>query len=209
MIIEPSRVLAFWLANVAICITPGPDTMYVLARSIGQGKKTGLVSAAAILTGVTCHLAMGALGLAALLQASPMAFTVIKLAGAIYLGYLGVKLLFSKAQLEAAEQEKDSVGRIYRQGVLTNLLNPKAILFTFAFLPQFIDPNRGTFLAQYSVLGIVMLCTDWVYLATVAVLAGRIGDWLESSPKFQRAQKKVLGTFFVWIAAKLALSSKS
>src|SRR5947209_4624879 len=134
---------AFLLASFLLWITPGPDTMYILARSISQGIRAGVLSALGIGCGILLHTTLAAFGLSALLAASATAFHVVKLAGAAYLIYLGVQALRGSGALATPEIAAASPWRIVRQGILTNALNPKVAIFFLAFLPQFVDPAAG------------------------------------------------------------------
>src|SRR5437867_9894661 len=144
---------AFLLASFLLWITPGPDTMYILARSISQGIQAGVLSALGIGCGILLHTTLAAFGLSALLAASATAFHVVKLAGAAYLIYLGVQALRASGRLATPEIAAASPWRIFRQGVLTNALNPKVAIFFLAFLPQFVNPAAGLGPVPFLLLG--------------------------------------------------------
>jgi threonine/homoserine/homoserine lactone efflux protein len=144
---------AFILASLLLWITPGPDTMYILARSIAQGLRAGVMSAFGIGCGILIHTAFAAFGLSALVATSAAAFRLVKLAGAGYLVYLGVQALRASGTLSTPEIAAAGLGRIFRQGILTNALNPKVAIFFLAFLPQFVDPTAGLGPVPFLLLG--------------------------------------------------------
>src|SRR4051812_25879304 len=145
----------FLAAGLALNLTPGPDMLYVATRGASEGRSAGIVSALGIGAGTLVHIALVAAGLAALLTAVPVAYTAVRLAGAAYLIYLGVRALLSKAAIAEKTLEPASLGTIFRQGVITNVLNPKVALFFLAFLPQFVDPARGNPALQVIGLGLL------------------------------------------------------
>ncbi|MFP2910569.1 LysE family translocator, partial [Pyxidicoccus sp. 3LFB2] len=188
MLFDPTRLAAFMVACLALILTPGPDTMYVLARSLGQGRSAGVISALGICAGCLFHIAAAALGLSALLATSAMAFTVVKWVGAVYLVWMGVQMLRSKAGPEAVQGlPPSSLGRIFRDGVVTNVLNPKVALFFLAFLPQFVDPARGSTALQFVLLGLVFAVTGTLWLMFLASAAGAFGGWLRRNPRVAAA----------------------
>jgi threonine/homoserine/homoserine lactone efflux protein len=167
---------AFLVASFLLWMTPGPDTMYILARSISQGFRAGALSALGISCGILIHTAFAAFGLSALLAASATAFEVVKLAGAAYLIYLGIQALRASGTVSTPDLVAASPGRIFRQGVLTNALNPKVAIFFLAFLPQFVHPSAGLGPIPFLILGGVFVSggTLWsLGLATVAARATR------------------------------------
>ncbi|MCE9668059.1 LysE family translocator [Myxococcus stipitatus] len=209
MLFEPTRLVAFLLAGIALNLTPGPDTMYVLARSVGQGRGAGFVSALGIAVGCLFHIAAATLGLSALLATSAVAFTVVKWVGALYLVWLGIQMLRSKAGPDAVRGlAPASLWRIFRDGVVTNVLNPKVALFFLAFLPQFVDPTRGSTGLQFVLLGLLFDLTGTLWLAFIAGVAGAFGAWLRRSPRFTAWQQRVTGGVFVALGARLALQER-
>lgn len=210
MLFEPTRLVAFLVAGLALNLTPGPDTMYVLARSMGQGRAAGFVSALGISVGCLFHIAAAALGLSALLATSAMAFLVVKWVGALYLVWMGVRMVLSKQGPEAVRGlEPASLWRIFRDGVVTNVLNPKVALFFLAFLPQFVDPTRGSPGLQFVLLGLLFDVTGTLWLAFLAGVAGAFGGWLRRNPRFAAWQQRVTGGIFVALGARLALQERS
>jgi threonine/homoserine/homoserine lactone efflux protein len=155
-----STLSLFITAALILVFTPGPNTLYIIARSVQQGRVAGIVSSLGIQVGSLFHIAAAALGVSALLLSSALAFSVVKYVGAAYLIFLGVKTLLTREKVAEAETvEVKSLSRAFYQGVLVSLLNPKAALFFFAFLPQFVDAKRGPAATQILFLGaIVEIC---------------------------------------------------
>jgi threonine/homoserine/homoserine lactone efflux protein len=159
----------FVAAGLALNITPGPDMLYVAARGASEGRPAGIASALGIGAGTLVHIALVAAGLAAVLAAVPVAYLAIRLGGAAYLIYLGVRGLMARSSATAAPLEPASLGVIFRQGVITNVLNPKVALFFLAFLPQFVDPTRGNPALQVIALGLIFDTTGTLVNLAVAV----------------------------------------
>jgi threonine/homoserine/homoserine lactone efflux protein len=206
MLPDSSDLLVFLVATLALNLTPGPDMLYVIARSVGQGRTAGIVSALGIGAGIFVHIFAVALGLATLLVSVPLGFEVIKYAGAAYLLYLGIRILVSKEEIiTKGRVKKDNLARIFQQGVITNVLNPKVALFFLAFLPQFVDEARGPIGWQVVALGLLFNISGTLVNVGVALLAGSIGNRLKGRPAFARAQKWLTGGIFIGLAVRLAL----
>src|SRR6202521_4775327 len=163
----------FSLAAVLLLLAPGPAVLYIVARSIEQGRIAGLASVCGITTGTLVHVLAAALGLSALLASSALAFAVVKYAGAGYLIYIGVRRILSRTETPAARIElpRRSLGRLYRDGFIVNLLNPKTALFFLAFLPQFVDPARGAVAMQMLILGVLFVAVALLSDSSYALLA--------------------------------------
>ena len=194
-------------ASLALVLVPGPAVLYIVTRSVDQGRQAGLTSAAGIATGGLVHVAGAALGLSALLASSAVAFSVVKYIGAAYLIFLGVRTLIARPDpLAATTRAPRTMRRLFAQGVVVQALNPKVALFFLAFLPQFVDPARGSVLVQTILLGAMFiaigLCSDSLY----AIIAGGAGDWLKRQPAFAAAQRYVAGTVFIGLGLTTALS---
>jgi len=184
--------------------------LYIIARSIDQGRLAGFVSVLSIESGNSVHVLAATLGLSAILMSSAMAFTIVKYLGAAYLVYLGIRRLLSKHQeYEIARVQKQSLRRIYSQGVLVAILNPKTALFFLAFLPQFVDTSAGSVSLQLLTLGglfvIMAIVTDSIY----AFLASTAGNWLKKSQSFLRANRYVVGSMYIGLGVTAALSHNS
>lgn len=207
---ELSMLALFMVAALVLLITPGPAVLYIVARSIDQGRRAGIVSMLGIHVGTLFHVAAAALGLSALLVSSALAFNVVKYVGAAYLIYLGLRKLLAREELHQPEViETRKLARIFYQGVLVNLLNPKTALFFFAFLPQFVNPGKGAVAGQILFLGftfvVLGICSDGLY----ALLAGTMGHWLKGNLRFLRAQRYFAGTVYIGLGLTTALSGSS
>jgi threonine/homoserine/homoserine lactone efflux protein len=197
----------FLTATIVLLLTPGPAVLYIITRSVDQGRRAGLVSVLGIEAGGLFHVAAAALGISAILMTSALAFEVVKYLGAAYLIYLGVQKLRSRVDVEQTEVvQPDSLRRIFSQGVIVNVLNPKTALFFFAFLPQFVDPSRGSVAVQMVMLGILFLLTATITDGMYAVLAGTAGRWLRGNLRFLRAQKYVAGIVYIGLGVVAALT---
>src|SRR5262249_11276594 len=193
-------------ATVLLNLTPGPDMLYVIARSLGQGRPAGIASALGITAGCVVHMLAVAFGLAQLLVAVPAAYEIVKYAGALYLVYLGIRTLGASggAPVES-EIGRDDLPTIFRQGVTTNVLNPKVALFFLAFLPQFADPRRGSVAAQILFLGVLFNISGTIVNVVVALLASRAGGWLRDRVGASPAFRYLTGGMFIGLGLRLAL----
>jgi threonine/homoserine/homoserine lactone efflux protein len=207
---DPGTLAVFALASLALAVVPGPAVLYIVAQSIHGGRRAGVVSSLGISTGGLFHVLAAVVGLSAVLAASAEAFTVVKLLGAAYLIWLGIRTLLSSDDRIAGRGAEPTLSRTYRRGVVVNILNPKTALFFLAFLPQFVDPDGST-RGQLAVLGLmfvaIALTTDLVW----ALVAGTAGAVLRRSRTFLRLQRYVSGTIFVGlgVAAAFAGSHRS
>lgn len=197
----------FLLAGIVLNLTPGPDTFYILSRSLGEGVRAGVASALGIACGLFVHTLLAALGLSAFLAASTTAFTLIKLAGAGYLIYLGVRMLFARSEESAstAESGRDGLMAIFRQGVLTNVLNPKIALFFLAFLPQFISPASTAKSAAFLLLGLCFIATSTVWCLLLALFAGQMRQYLVPDAGMARMVNQVAGVLIIFLGLYLAV----
>jgi len=177
----------FLLAALILLLTPGPAVLYIIARSLDQGRVAGLVSVAGLSAGTWVHVLGAALGLSAILVSSALAFSVVKYLGAAYLIYLGLRRLLSCNEVrEAAQYQPQSLRRIFSQGVVVAILNPKSAMFFFAFLPQFVDPSRGSVTMQLLTLGFIYIAMALITDGMYALLAGTLGGWLKGRRAFLR-----------------------
>jgi threonine/homoserine/homoserine lactone efflux protein len=204
----------FWLfalASFLLNITPGNDMLYVASRSAAQGVRAGIVSSLGIMAGCLVHLAAAAAGLSVLLARSAMAFDIIKYIGAGYLVYLGVKALLSRKGVDFGRVDgaaPASYRKLFLQGVLTNVLNPKVALFFLAFLPQFINVQGKHGTEAILLLGTWFDVGGTLVNVAVAVLFGRIGEWLKQHRRWLKVQEKVTGLVLVALGIKVALTTK-
>ena len=168
------------MAAILLLLTPGPAVLYIVARSVEQGRLAGLVSVCGITTGTLVHVLAAALGLSALLASSAAAFGVVKYAGAAYLVYIGARRILSRSEApaERVKLPRRSLARLYRDGFIVNLLNPKTALFFLAFLPQFVDPSRGAAAFQIAFLGLLFALMGLISDGLYAVAAGAAGKWV-------------------------------
>jgi threonine/homoserine/homoserine lactone efflux protein len=202
-----SKLSLFLGVTLILVFTPGPNTLYIIARSIQQGRKAGIVSSLGVQVGTMLHLGAAAFGLSALLMSSALAFNVVKYAGAAYLVFLGVKTFLLREDTESTlEIKKVRLSRVFYQGAVVNLLNPKTALFFFAFLPQFIDTSRGNVVTQVALLGIILMCLGALSDSVYALAAGTIGNWLRGNVRFLRLQRYFAGGVYLGLGAATALS---
>jgi RhtB (resistance to homoserine/threonine) family protein len=206
-------VVAVFLLNV----TPGPDTAYIVGRSVAQGRGAGLTSALGISAGCCVHTLACAFGLTALLAASATAFTVIKFVGALYLIYLGVRLIFARpAATEATGDVKTaraagapkSLRQLFLQGFWTNVLNPKVVLFFVSFFPQFVTIGSAHKTLAFLTLGAVFLAMSTVWNSFVAYIAGSVTQRFSGKPALKRWLDRGVGSAFVGLGVKLATASR-
>ena len=205
---DPSRLALFVGAALLLLVVPGPSVLYIVTQSVSHGRRAGIASVAGITTGTLVHIAAATVGLSALLVSSAVAFDVVKYLGAAYLIVIGVRRL---AGLERAQDERNrgtrDLGRLYRQGIVVNTLNPKTALFFLAFLPQFVDPSRGVAWVQVLLLGLLFATLGFLSDGTWALVAGTLGDRLRRSRRFPAVQRYVSGSVFVGLGAVAALSA--
>ncbi|WP_367129555.1 LysE family translocator [Saccharothrix sp. HUAS TT1] len=206
--VDPGLYLAFLLAAVALCATPGPDVLFVVAVGGRGGPVTGLLAALGVATGALVHVVAAMLGLSALFASLPTLYHVLRWVGAAYLLYLAVKAFRDRTPLGGGgggEVGRTSRWRAYGQGAVTNLLNPKVILFNIAFLPQFVRPE-GDVPLQFLVLGLTLVLVGLAVDATVGLLAGRLGAALRRSARVARGLSVFSGAVFAGLAVRLVAS---
>ncbi|TDB79923.1 LysE family translocator [Actinomadura sp. KC216] len=201
--------LLFLLAALALVAIPGPNHLYITARSIGEGRRAGIVSALGVETGTVVHIVAAGAGLSAIVAASATAFGFLRYAGAAYLLFLAYRTLRGRHGVGEMELEPQSLRRVFLDGVLVNVLNPKVVLFFLAFLPQFVDQDAGAvplqIVAMGAVLALIGLGSDIVY----AVAAGSIGAWLRARPAFQRRQRYATGVVYLGLGAAAVFAGPS
>jgi threonine/homoserine/homoserine lactone efflux protein len=205
-----SVLLLFAAASLAIAILPGPAVLYIVARSVNQGRLAGIVSMLGIEFGNFFHIAAAALGLSALLMSSALAFSIVKYLGAAYLIYLGVRTLLTREQIQPDRSIKQaSLKRIFFQGVVVNVLNPKVALFYFAFLPQFVDSSKSSTVSQILILGFLFVAIATLIDGIYALIAGSIGHWLRGNLRFLRAQRYFSGSVYLGLGLTTAFAGSS
>ncbi|MDP9205728.1 MAG: LysE family translocator [Gemmatimonadota bacterium] len=208
MVPDLHSLLLFLAAGLALNFTPGPDMLYVAARGASEGRSAGIVSALGIGAGTLVHIALVALGLAALLAAVPVAYMVVRIGGAIYLIYLGVRALRSQKSLTLERVEPAPLLAVFRQGVITNVLNPKVALFFLAFLPQFVDPSRGNPALQVVALGLLFDTTGTLVNLAVALGSARAAARLRGTGRAAAVLQKVTGVLFIGLGLRLAFAGR-
>ena len=202
----------FLIAGILLNLTPGADTMYILSRSISQGKKAGILSSLGISTGSLIHCIIAAFGLSIIIAKSAIAFSTIKYLGATYLIYLGIKSLLTKSrnefEIKKLQNKKTSNRKIFVSGILTNIFNPKVALFFLAFLPQFIDPNYATNSLPFIILGLTFIATGTIWCLALAMFSAKLSDRIRRNYKIKMWLDKITGGIFIALGIKLALSKK-
>lgn len=196
----------FLAAAIALNLTPGPDTAYILGRSIAQGREAGIASALGICVGSIFHTSAAALGLSAILATSALAFGGIKLLGGAYLVFLGLKMILERGEQLSLPSNfrRRTRNAAFRQGILTNALNPKVALFFLAFLPQFIDPASNAKVLAFVTLGLTFVTTGTVWCVIVAWFASALSGRIRNNETIWRSLNRAAGALFVLIGVRLA-----
>lgn len=205
---SPHELAWFSLAAIVLLLIPGPAVLYIVTRSVDQGRAAGLASAAGIATGTLMHVLATCAGLSALLLSSATAFSAVKYAGAAYLFYLGIKKFRERARSAADIHHADRIPlrKVFAQGAIVNALNPKTALFFFAFLPQFVSPVRGHVALQFLTLGMIFALMGWVSDSMWALVAGSTAHWLRGDERFIRNDRCVTGSVYLGLGLATALS---
>ena len=205
-----SSLIAFAFVALGLVVTPGPNMMYLVSRSICQGRRAGLISLGGVGLGFLVYMVAAALGLTALLFAVPFAYDVLRLAGAVYLLHLAWQALKpgGRSAFQVRDLPVDSNRRLFAMGFLTNLLNPKAAMLYLSLLPQFIDPARGSVLTQSLVLGSLQIVISLTVNALIATGAGTIATFLGSRPTWMIMQRWLMGTVLAGLGLRMALESR-
>jgi threonine/homoserine/homoserine lactone efflux protein len=206
-----THLFALFLATIAlVMIAPGPDMLFVLGCGMRGGPRAGLLATAGVATSEALHITVAAAGLSAFFAAAPVAFDAMRIIGAAYLIWLGVQTIRHRGQ----EQDEDDPGaaaprvsgrRAYARGLLTNLLNPKMVTFSIAFLPQFVDPSHGRVWLQFALLGAVFVTVEFLVDGTVGILAGRTGTWLRRRRAARRRLDTATGGLLIGLGLGLAV----
>jgi len=202
-----AHFLTFAIATLILNLTPGPDMMYIIARSLGQGRRAGVVSTFGISAGCLFHAFAASVGIAAVLRSWPIAFQVVRYAGAAYLIYLGVRLVMRRHREgeAAAAAPAAPLPAIFRQGVITNVLNPKVALFFLAFLPQFVSPAGGSATMQLITLSVYFIFSATIVNLAVANLSGVAGDFLRRGRNMARMER-ASGAVFIALGLRVGLA---
>ena len=208
--IEPHNLILFFLASLLLALAPGPDNLFVLAQSAQHGRKTGLTVTTGLCTGLLIHTSAVALGVAAIFQASELAFNLLKYIGAAYLLYLAWQAFHAKqAAISLSGNTTTGFGRLYRRGIIMNVTNPKVSIFFLAYLPQFTDPGQGSLILQMFMLGFIFIMATILIFGSISLVAGAIGEYLRQSSRIQKILDWLAGTIFAGLAIKLAITERS
>jgi threonine/homoserine/homoserine lactone efflux protein len=207
---ETSTLALFAVAALTLLVIPGPAVLYIVTRSVDQGRAAGLASVCGVHVGTLLHVTAAALGLSALLVSSAAAYDTVRWLGAAYLVWLGVRRLLARdGDVPAAaghEARRAGLGRVFAQGVVVNVLNPKTALFFFAFLPQFVDPSRGSVPFQVLVLGVAFVLLGLLSDGAYAMAASTGAGWLRRRPGVARASRLVSGGVLISLGVTTALA---
>ena len=195
----------FLIASALLALAPGPDIVYVLTRGIAQGRRAGFAAALGFATGVIFHTALAALGIAALIRSSEVAFSLVRYAGAAYLVYLGIRALMSRSAFQLGKDGSlIAVWAVYRQSVIGNVLNPKVTLFFLSFLPQFINVNAGHIELQMVLLGALFMMQTVFIFGAIAFFSGAIGDRLRTNFSIANRLNAFAGVVFIALGIRVA-----
>jgi threonine/homoserine/homoserine lactone efflux protein len=208
-LVNPGLFVAFLVAVVVLVLIPGPDMMFIIAVGVRGGPAAGFVAAVGVAVGLIIHAIVAALGLTALFQAAPFAYDFLRFAGAVYLLWLGLRALLTQQEPTGPLPVALQTRRVFGRALLTDLLNPKVILFNAAFLPQFVDPALGHVGWQFAILGACFVAIDLAIDGPIGLLAGRLGRWLTQRRGTTRAVNMFAGAVFVGLAGWLLLDGQS
>ena len=208
-VLSSLNLALFIPAAFALIVIPGPVVLYIITHSVDQGRKAGLVSVLGSEIGNLCHVVAAALGLSAILLSSTLAFDIVKYLGAAYLIYLGIRKLLSKDEIATETVKRDPLKRIFAQGILVAVLNPKTALFFFAFLPQFVDSSKGSITLQIVFLGLIMVTMAIISDTIYALTAGTLGRWLRGNLRYLRLQRYFSGTVYIGLGITAALAGRN
>jgi threonine/homoserine/homoserine lactone efflux protein len=206
MPIDPHLLAVFTATTIVALITPGPDMLFVLGCGMRGGARAGLLATVGVITGDALYIVAAAAGLSVLLTAFPVVFTVIRIAGAAYLIYLGVQMIRHRKNGQADDPTAGGMSgrRAFLNGMVSSMANPQTFTFMVAFLPQFIDPKAGPVWLQFAVLGSILIVLEFLADGTVGVLAGRIGGWLRGRQTVRRRIDAATGSLFIGLGVTLA-----
>ena len=205
-----AELTVFSVACWALILSPGPDMIYVITRGVSQGRSAGLLSAAGVVGGTLVHTLFAAFGLSVVLHTSALAFMLVKFAGAAYLIYLGIQALRAKDFLHLnSAPPKSSACKVFMQGVLSNVLNPKIAVFFLAFLPQFVDPAQPDAASRMASLGLLFVAFGISFLLPLGWFAGRAGAWLAARPAIAGKIKYLTGGVLIALGLRLAVGQRT
>jgi threonine/homoserine/homoserine lactone efflux protein len=204
-----NSILIFFTASIVLILTPGPDMIYVLTRGISNGQKAGVISAIGVLCGLFIHTFLIACGLGYIVSTSLVLYTIIKYAGIMYLIYLGVKSVFTKGKFSPnIDCSNIATKKLFINGLLSDLLNPKIILFFVAFLPQFVNPNKGNESLQLISFGLFYIGLTAIVLITMGLYSGKIGSWMMRKKVIAKYMNKIAGSIMISLGIGLVFSKR-
>lgn len=203
-------LLVFVPVSLLLILAPGPDNILVLTRGITMGRPAAMLSAAGASVGLVCHSILAAAGLSAIVQQSSAAFAIVRYVGAAYLLVLGVRSLISRGETIQTGSRVATIGpgRVFAQGLLSNVLNPKIAIFFLAYLPQFTSPSSGPLALQLMTLGLVFAMLTWALFTALAWFSGIAGDWIRHRPSMTRVIDRLTGVVFIGLGLRLALTKR-
>lgn len=203
-------VLLFAGAALLMVLTPGPNMIYLISRSICQGRKAGVISLFGVIAGFLVHMFAAAIGLTALFLAVPLAYELLKWIGAVYLLYLAWQAIKpgARSPFEARQLPEDSPGKLFLMGFLTNVLNPKIAVFYLSIFPQFITPEHGSVFLQSIVLGLTQIVVSFSVNLVIALSAATLAVWFASNPRWLAAQRYFMGFVLAALAARLLVEQR-
>jgi len=206
---DASQLATFVIVSFILGITPGPDIIYVITRSASQGARAGIAAASGLATGIIGHTALCVAGLSALLATSAVAFTVIKMAGAFYLIYLGIQMWRDRSSLNLEQNNgRAMLVDIYRQSILMNLLNPKVAIFFLAFLPQFVAADGGSTPLQLAILGVIFMIVSFIVMSLAGLAGGYLRQAVTKDERISHWIKFTAGGVLVALGVRLALQEQ-
>lgn len=204
-----AQIWVFVVTSLVVIVTPGQDMILVMSRAISQGSKAGIVTAAGVSVGLLGHTLLTALGLGSLLLASQFLFNILKFVGAAYLIYLGIRLLISQeSELALKEKSPTKLSRLFREGALSNISNPKITIFYFAFLPQFFSSDVSNPTLLLLMLGVTFAAITFIVKGPVGYFAGNLSSWLRSRPSVLRWIDRTSGMVLIGLGVKLAFEKR-
>ncbi|RMD00718.1 LysE family translocator [Aquitalea palustris] len=209
MIVTPEQLAAFTAAAMLITLSPGPDNLMVLSLGIAKGRRQGMAFGLGCALGCLTHTVLAAIGVSALIAASPLAFGLLKIAGGAYLVYLGWHAIRSRgSRLQASDAAADGtpLAAHFRKGLLANAINPKVVLFFLAFLPQFVNPAQGHGGWQIAILGLIFTAQAALLFGSLGYFAGAIGSWFNRTPKASQWLDRIAGGVFIALGLRLILA---
>ncbi|SUX30615.1 LysE family translocator [Chromobacterium vaccinii] len=210
MLVTLPQLAAFLAAAMLITVTPGPDNLMVLSQGISRGRRQGMAFGLGCALGCLNHTLLAALGVSALIAASPLAFSALKIAGGTYLVYLGWDAIRSSgASFDADAQASGPQGSLaatFRRGLIANAINPKVVLFFLAFLPQFVNPAQGPVGLQTAILGALFTLQGALIFGALGYFSGHVGQWLAKSRKASQWLDRIAGTVFIGLGLRLILA---